>query len=275
MITATFEEITPEIAADMLGRMRRNRPVRDRQVAKITRDIKAGRWHLNGDSVKIGADGRLIDGQHRLLAIVNSDITVLTLVVRGVEPDAHHTIDTGLSRKFGDILAMDGQSEAQMLAALARRLWFWEQGIYMYHHVTLVPSNPELDEFMEKNLDEFVNAITWARPVYRDARITPTSLAAIKVILDRSGNADKATAFLDGWVTGIDLEAGSPVLTLRRRFARADDMHSQGGAVTQPDRWAFAFTAWNAYVDGKTYDSKHTLSQPKGGFTNRNFPVPE
>ena len=51
--------ITPEIAQQWTGLNTRNRPVRYTKVAQYARDMKAGNWALNGETVKIASDGPL------------------------------------------------------------------------------------------------------------------------------------------------------------------------------------------------------------------------
>jgi hypothetical protein len=267
-------EVTPEMAADWLGRKRRNRNLRQRDIDKITRDIQAGRWHMNGDSIKFGLDGLLDDGQHRLSAIVAADTAVRTQVMNGLAPEARHTVDTGISRKYGDMLTIDGFADANLLASVVRRMWRWDRGEYITHGGGQVnPSTYELDSYLEKNRDVLENALAWARPVYQDARVTPTVLTTMVIILARARKGgDRSPEFLNGWVSGAMLDEGSPVLALRRRLARADDNKSD--SINQESRRGLACLAWRSWVQGKKIESRG-LVIPSGGFTSRNFPVPE
>jgi len=60
--------ITPEIAIKMLSKNTSNRPLNQKHIAFLVRDIKAGRWKLNGDAIRFG-ENALLDGQHRLLLL--------------------------------------------------------------------------------------------------------------------------------------------------------------------------------------------------------------
>lgn len=46
--------------------------------------MKTGRWVLNGETICFDSNGVLRDGHHRLLAIIESGVTIEVLVVRGV-----------------------------------------------------------------------------------------------------------------------------------------------------------------------------------------------
>lgn len=70
--------------------------------------MKTGRWVLNGETICFDSNGVLRDGHHRLLAIIESGVTIEVLVVRGVDPAAWYTYDQGKSRSGGDIFQIAG-----------------------------------------------------------------------------------------------------------------------------------------------------------------------
>lgn len=272
-------EVTPELAADWLGRKRPNRNIRQRDVEKIARDIKDGRWQFNGDPIRFGLDGLLDDGQHRLSAVVLADTAVPMLVMRGLAVEARHTVDTGLNRRYYDMLAMAGHADASALAATTRRMWHWDRGLYVLHSASasINPSVQELDDYLEEHNDKLVNAVAWGRTVYKDCHVSPTVFATLAMILPRAKKGKRSEEFLSKWISGASLEQGDPILLLRRRLSRIDQNHSaRSEGVTQEDRRGFVCQAWNAWTAGKTAATGGTLIyRPAGGFTNRNFPVPE
>jgi hypothetical protein len=98
--------ITPEQAKRWLeknnGGGKGNRKVSQRQLNFLTESILRGQWILNGETIKIGKDGSVIDGQHRLMAIVKSGMSVASLVVFDCEPESYNTIDKGRARTAGE-----------------------------------------------------------------------------------------------------------------------------------------------------------------------------
>lgn len=112
--------VTPKMAATWLGDMIQNRPLSRLSVKKYANDMLTGEWAINGETIKFDAKGRLIDGQHRLRACIESGTTFKTYVVRGLEADkAIHSIDSGKSRTKGDFLQFHGFKNANSLAAAA------------------------------------------------------------------------------------------------------------------------------------------------------------
>jgi len=79
-----------------------NRKISQRQLNFLTESILRGQWVLNGETIKIGKDGSIIDGQHRLMAIVRSGMSIESLVVFDCDPEAYNTIDKGRARTAGE-----------------------------------------------------------------------------------------------------------------------------------------------------------------------------
>ena len=96
--------VTPELAGQMMSKNERNRKIRTGAVGRIDEDIRNGNWVLNGESIKLDKDGYVIDGQHRLAAIVLAGIPVETYVAYDVERSAAMTIDTGIRRTESDVI---------------------------------------------------------------------------------------------------------------------------------------------------------------------------
>jgi hypothetical protein len=82
-----------------------------------------GEWDLNGQTIKVSVDGALLDGQHRLEAVVHSGVTISSVVVRGLSPAARDTIDTGRRRRLADVLAIEGYPDAIALATGVNALY--------------------------------------------------------------------------------------------------------------------------------------------------------
>lgn len=126
-ITAKVETITPEIAKTMLGENVNNRRISRDNVNLFAREIRNGEWRFNGEAIKFGKDGRLLDGQHRLLAVIAADKPLTTLVIRGLEDETQQTMDSGKTRTLGDVLTLRGEKNSTQLASLARAVYLADQ----------------------------------------------------------------------------------------------------------------------------------------------------
>jgi len=98
--------ITPEESAILLEGNTGNRPVRATRVNMLAEAIARGEWMLTHQGIAIADNGRILDGQHRLLAIVKSGIPVRMAVTTGVDEAAFSAIDVHDKRTNADALQM-------------------------------------------------------------------------------------------------------------------------------------------------------------------------
>lgn len=106
-----YEVITPERAKQLLERNDINRRLRPVSVEAYARDIENGRWGKNQDPIAISKSGRLLNGQHRLSAIIKANKAVEMLVSYDVDDKC--IFDTAIQRTAGDEIAIGGKVETE------------------------------------------------------------------------------------------------------------------------------------------------------------------
>lgn len=121
-ITSAVEIITPEKAREYLQRNARNRKLSRHTIEAYAGDMRAGRWLFTGDPIQFDAGGNLINGQHRLSAIVMSGEPQRMMVIRGLPTQAISHLDQGRKRTVSDILSIEGARHASLAGGAARAL---------------------------------------------------------------------------------------------------------------------------------------------------------
>lgn len=121
-VTVAITHISPELAKEWLGFNTNNRRLDKRNVSHLRDAITQGEWYMNGEAIIFSNDGRLLNGQHRLWAIIMAGIGVDVLVVRGVNQESFRTLDSGRVRRAGEVLAMDGEKNGNKVAAAVQAL---------------------------------------------------------------------------------------------------------------------------------------------------------
>jgi hypothetical protein len=116
----TWEDIPPGLAKKYLATMPKNRRVRKKHADNLTLLMKDGHWKKTGDAIRFNQKGELIDGQHRLMAVIASGITIRTLVIREVPNNAFMDLDTGAVRSPGDLLSIAGHKFSNNIASIIR-----------------------------------------------------------------------------------------------------------------------------------------------------------
>ena len=249
-------EITPDMARAWLDRGGRNRKVSERLVSRLASAIRRGEWMLTGDSIKLDEAQQIIDGQHRLHAIVMAGIPVTSLVVRNVGNAAQNVIDTGRPRQPMDVLAMHGFPSTPAMAAAARILIIYEYFGKLdvsSRQVNLLISNATILAYAEAHREELIHAIHLADSVRSAGLAGGTGLlgAAITILLRKDAQA--AEQFCEALQFGADLAQNSPILKLRNRLM--NERREARITTTVADRQlllALIFRAWNAWRRGET-----------------------
>lgn len=209
-----IETITPDSASEILGRNDRNRAHSAHQVKMLANEIKNGRWRLNGDTIKIGSTGQLIDGQHRLMAVIDSGIAIQSLIVRGVEDDAFQTIDLGKKRKHADVLSINGEDNSVDLSSALNCLWRIESGKFSGARHSL--SHTEIIDFLQRH-PMIRDSVQFATVV---GRIVPRSIIIALHYLFSQKSKQDADQFMVDLGRGVGLNNGDPVYTLREKMIR-------------------------------------------------------
>ncbi|WP_209021283.1 hypothetical protein [Paracoccus ravus] len=153
-VTARVVLITPDLARKWLseGINRGNRKIQLNHVKAIARDISNERWMMNaqpivftGDPFSASApDLRLLNGQHRLRAVIEADIPVEAPIALNVPERAFATFDVHPKRSLR-FLERSAVIDDRVLAAAARLQWREDNGIdLMVKH-----SSPTAGEIME------------------------------------------------------------------------------------------------------------------------------
>lgn len=247
----TVEVITPELARNWLLLNTRNRPLSKAFVQQLAQQIERGEWQLTHQGIAFDEDGALIDGQHRLAAVVKAGIAVECVVTRGVQNKAFTVMDTGRKRTGRDALALAGEEYSTYLAAALR-------GLHLY--LTTPESSWSGQNSVISNdlllavLDEHPGmreALRRAMPMAKAFRITVTG-ASIGWYVTCSQRPDvDQEPWYDGLVTGADLQVGDPRLTLRNTLLNMAAGKAHRKNDDSREHLFYYLKSWNAWADGR------------------------
>ncbi len=113
--------VTPELAREWLKHNNFNRPLKPRLVDKYVRQILAGNWQRTHQGLAFDGQGVIIDGQHRLHAIIRTGQSMPMLVFLNESQSAHESIDNGKTRSLLDVVTIKGKHIGALKAMWAGR----------------------------------------------------------------------------------------------------------------------------------------------------------
>ncbi len=236
--------VTPEMAEMILADRGPNRHVSVPVINKYARDMLAGRWELNGQTIKISCHGHLLDGQHRLEAAKKAKRAFPAIVVEGLAQETFASLDIGRRRPVSEILRGRGENHTIILASALRWLWMIENGVILAANSS--PTNSELLNVLENNS-------TIRLSIKQVSSIRDIMGSGIAAALHRTF-ADKDSALADEFfarlIDGVQLTEQSPIRHLRERLIRTRSSHRV--RLAEAERVAISIKAWNAYREGKS-----------------------
>jgi hypothetical protein len=259
---AYIETITPSDAAEMLSRNTKSRAVSRSQVESLAHDIRHGQFLCNGETIIIGDDGTIVDGQHRLTACVQADQPITSYVVRDMPTAARDTIDIGRKRTLGDVLGMAGIPNAALMGAIGRRAHAWDNGSRRIGKFDTRQTMRELELYILAH-PELEVAATFATSNTGSVDVSPSILGFCYFMCARQ-SIEHVGKFYRRWTTGVGITEADPIRAL-------NSILRTSYRLRELDKAAYVFSAWNHDRRGREVTK---LQAPKGGWTADNVQGP-
>lgn len=253
------QTITPAKAADMLAANTTNRPLAKSTVRAFAEAMGRGDWLITHQGIAFDSNGVLVDGQHRLAAIIEADVPVDVTVFTEVEPDTFDVLDTGKRRTASDVLAIEGEKSTTLLAAMVRTVWLYENrrdvtwsggGAAVTNHqvVETLEAHPRIREF-----------VSLAERIAGETGMIKSAAGAAAYLVESANKTKKArlAKWHEGVIEGAGLRRDDPRLVFRRTmFTMA---RRQAGVVQRRrdtrEHVGLYLKAFNAWAAGEKLSS--------------------
>lgn len=225
-VSVKIEDITPAKAEQMLSLNTRNRPKKERNIQQMERDMRAGKWVMNGESFKLchssgtQVDDILGDGQNRAEAVLRSGVTIKSVVVRGLNwEEVIATIDAGGKRTTGDIFKiLRNAHDYNSLAAITS--WAFRQTHRKGKDRGFTGSHAELLDYLDDNPDlyEACSLASSAKKTFAPLKTAPFGAGLFFAL---GVNRELAIEFAQAVGSGESLKRDQPAWILREWLTRA------------------------------------------------------
>jgi hypothetical protein len=233
-------DVTPELARVWLDRNDSNRPIRRPIWKSYARDMQAGAWRLTAEPIKVSPAGKLLDGQHRLHAVIDAGVTVPMFVAYDVPEDAQTAMDTGAKRTAADALNLRGEAHASLVAAAARLalgVAYAPESIGRY-----TATHAEVLGWVDEHPDIF-DCAGYVSTIRGRIKGCPPSVIAYT--LHALAQIDRAEAFAF-WAAVADQVGeypGDPIVALARKFS---ETYREREDVPKSAYLSMIYRAWNS-----------------------------
>ena len=215
-VTYAVQDITPEFAQHFIGTdlNAHNRKVSKTHVDKLAYAINNDRWVMTGEAIKIGKDGRLFDGQHRLHAIIKANKSVPNLLIIGLDQDALHAMDGGKKRSVAD-QSLIASNVPTRVTALIQMCQMLAVGKKYYVDPWEVEEIHNAYPMLEEIADAYKDA-----PSNKMGSLVP----AVEVALREAGYQEEADLFRAAWLDPYRVAPKGPMELLYKFRANIRDM---------------------------------------------------
>lgn len=252
--------VGPEQAQKWLERNTANRTVRPSRIKEYAAAMTEGRWLYTADPIRFDTAGKLIDGQHRLMAVVRSGATIDMHVVRGLSPEAQDAVDTGVIRTATDALKVRGFKHGAQLAATVPIVnWLLKGGGFAASYsrddvVYWVGVHEGLDMVVEQ--------------AYKNRNLLPCQLApyAAAFYAAQQQADDPAAAkeyFIEQLVDTIGLTSGAPALAVRKYLLGLREDRRPNNKAAKASTVLALLEGYRQFRAGR---SLYSMRAPRGGW---------
>ncbi|QNL30839.1 hypothetical protein SEA_ESTES_151 [Mycobacterium phage Estes] len=273
---ASRVDVNPALASAWLEGNKGNRPLNTKHVQMLSNAIQAGRFQYNGDTIRISKEGTLLDGQHRLNAVIEADATVPMLVVFGLDEDVVSSIDQGRPRSVIDILRMRG------LSVIHHNVVIGTATILAQHTLALEPvasgGRATIADYVEAHAEELTQWAAWGHRVAQESPqiptqyrsrlrgVSPSPVAALAIHMTRSGaDADTVREFFMGAAQGSLMDAEKLATLSPERISVLQSLHRRmlnGQPLSRPNGGGQSTALMGEYYIYTTAFNKFCNNEP-------------
>lgn len=243
-----IEKVTPSIAVAYLERNTSNRNMSHNRVTAMAEAMKRGEWVFNGDSIRFSDDGVLLDGQHRLAAIVKSGTAQNLLVIRGLPKSVFSTIDTGSARTAAEVIGLAGVKNQNVAAAGAKLYLLWRAyGSPLDRGSKYSFSHEQILSFCRDN-DLLSRAASYSSSNSFLKKFMTSSIACFVYLAISEISEEMAVSFLDDVSNRAESSSGNPTILLREKLL---EMSGSKAKTTKKDKIALILKAFRFWRSGR------------------------
>ena len=257
--------MTPDWAKGLLLNNDHNRKLRPHKVNEIVHDILSGRWMLNPQPIAIATNGLLLDGQHRLQAIVLANQSVPLMMATDCPPECFKTIDIGIVRTNGDFFKIEGIKNPNNISPVIRYVEFYKKIPHLiWNHSSLPLSKTEIHDLYMEQQSFYDMAIEFALRAYQRCRqVNPSILAALIALCE---NTELACEFAEHLGSGAGLKSTSPIYVWRQVLINGNVQRSRthGMANSQLMMAGFikSYNCWRQGIEMKRFNLPNIPPMP-------------
>ena len=222
------EDITPEYAEEILKEKNNaNRSIKQASLHRLVKAIDNDEWQITNQGIAFDSDGNLLDGQHRLQAIVKTGKTLKIMVARNMNPQIFNVVDIGTARSAADILYIAGCSNSSKIASgIKVYLCYHSYPTGGWTHI-VKPTHIEILEAYNKEKELWTEINQRVALYNRKFHFLNLSVGIpfYKLLLEKNYSEEIINKFFTQFSEGYNLDVDNPMLSFRNQMMQKGFRH--------------------------------------------------
>lgn len=253
--------ITPEIAKRVLNLNKSNRPLNKKTVEYYAKQMANGQWTLSGQTISMSDRNTLLDGQHRLSAVILSAVPIYFNVAYNVPYESFVNYDSLRTRGMADVFAIEDVKNYVGVAAIISKYTSFKNGYFSHLGFSeslksggicknKKLSNIESVSFYNQFPDLFNELANASQRFSKKINLFPKSTIGalmLYLILDLKHDKDKVFSFFTQLYFNENVENYSIYLLREKLISGSIGRYRMIGKL----KLIYLIKCWNAYVTGK------------------------
>lgn len=285
-VRAVVEYIDVATAKRYMKRNTANyRPLAESRWEPLAEMMENDQWQqLNGDTIVFstsapGRPSRLLNGQNRLQAAIETNTPLITVVVYGIPEENDLNMDTGAKRKLRDVLAKDGHEHPNELATTLGLLHSYTLDPFGVFRYTKYPNGLLKD--LLRDTPDIERAVSYAVEQKKNIGIGPGHIALARHLIFHAEDGVTMTApsrleqdidiFFSRLALGEHIASIDPVWHLRRAISQSANAPKMSEKKkSSAHLFVLLLKTWNMFRSGSVFpEGTHLFYR-----SNERFPIP-
>lgn len=211
----------------------KQRNVSNSHVIHLAQQMSAGQWQENGEPIIFDKHGNVINGQHRLFAVIRSGKSIKFLIVEGVDESAFVTIDSGKPRSSSDILSIQNVPNYTNVASCVAGVMNYRRALKVQRTIKngdkkweqiggslnsyIRPSKIDIVQEYEKHANAYQKAVKLSQKCRKMANQSAFSIVIAMAVIDGQ-KGELIDQFIESVSSGIGLFDWMPEYALRQKL---------------------------------------------------------
>ena len=244
--------VTPSVAKELLERNVKNRTIDERRVSNYAKEMQEGKWKEDtAEFIKISKSNVILDGQHRLLAVIKSNRNTYLHIAEGLSDEVFDVLDTGKVRNAVDCFKIEGIKNETTLPSIIKKYKLLKNSKVKIDFGGNEYTNSKMIEDYKERQAFWQSVAKKTKVWYNDMGkvLSPATIGGCYAVF-HDCSSKSADDFMNELCSGANI-SNRTITALRKRLITAKT--NRQNKMPEDLKHALIIKTWNVYRSGKEF----------------------